>query len=129
MKQVQKPKRPLILYYLIVIGVLILLNAFVFPSFMSSNVNQVDYGTFLTMVEEKEVSKVQLEGESIYFTDKNDPPQQYETTRFEDPELVNRLVDSGCEFGRVAEEEMNPFLSMLISFVIPIVLFLSLLHI
>lgn len=126
MKQVQKPKRPLILYYLIVIGVLILLNAFVFPSFMSSNVNQVDYGTFLTMVEEKEVSKVQLEGESIYFTDKNDPPQQYETTRFEDPELVNRLVDSGCEFGRVAEEEMNPFLSMLISFVIPIVLFIVL---
>ena len=126
MKQVQKPKRPLILYYLIVIGVLILLNAFVFPSFMSSNVNQVDYGTFLTMVEEKEVSKVQLEGESIYFTDKNDPPQQYETTRFEDPELVNRLVDSGCEFGRVAEEEMNPLLSMLISFVIPIVLFIVL---
>lgn len=126
MKQVQKPKRPLILYYLIVIAVLILLNAFVFPSFMSPKVNQVDYGTFLTMVEEKEVSKVQLEGESIYFTDKNDPPQQYETTRFEDPELVNRLVDSGCEFGRVAEEEMNPLLSMLISFVIPIVLFIVL---
>lgn len=126
MKQVQKPKRPLMLYYLIVLAVLILLNAFVFPTFMGPNVNEVDYGTFLTMVEEKEVSKVQLEGESIYFTDKNDPPQQYETTRFEDPELVNRLVESGCEFGRVAEEEMNPLLSMLISFVIPIVLFIVL---
>ena len=90
------------------------------------NITEVDYGTFLTMVENKEVSKVQLEGETIYFTDKNENPQQYETTRFEDPDLVNRLVESGCEFGRVAEEEMNPWLSLLLSLVIPIIIFIAL---
>src|SRR5699024_10196543 len=66
----------------------------------------------------------QLEGETIYFTDKGEYPQQYETTRFEDPDLVNRLQESGCEFGRVAQEQMNPILSMLLSLVIPIVVFI-----
>ena len=67
MKQVQKPRKPLIVYYLIAIAVLILFNSFVFPAIVGGNVEEVDYGTFLTMVENKEVSKVQLEGESIYF--------------------------------------------------------------
>lgn len=123
MKKVQKPRKPLIVYYLIALGVLIVINFIVFPMMMNGNIEEVDYGTFLTMVEEKQVSKVQLEGETIYFTDKSDTPQQYETTRFEDPDLVNRLRESGCEFGRVAEEQMNPFLSMLLSLVIPIVVF------
>lgn len=65
MKQVQKPRKPLIVYYLIAIAVLILFNSFVFPAIVGGNVEEVDYGTFLTMVENKEVSKVQLEGESI----------------------------------------------------------------
>lgn len=123
MKKVQKPRKPLIVYYLIALGVLIVINFIVFPMMMNGNIEGVDYGTFLTMVEEKQVSKVQLEGETIYFTDKSDTPQQYETTRFEDPDLVNRLRESGCEFGRVAEKQMNPFLSMLLSLVIPIVVF------
>ena len=72
MKQVQKPRKPLIVYYLIAIAVLILFNSFVFPAIVGGNVEEVDYGTFLTMVENKEVSKVQLEGESIYFTDKSE---------------------------------------------------------
>ena len=91
MKQVQKPKKPLIIYYLIALLVIILLNAFVFPVFMGTSVKEVDYGTFLTMVENKEVSRVQLEGDTIYFIDKSEEPQQYETTTFDDPELVNRL--------------------------------------
>lgn len=123
MKQVQKPKKPLVIYYLIAFIVLILLNWFVFPMFMGSNVTEVDYGTFLTMIEERQVSKVQLEGDTIYFTDKSEEPQQYETTTFDDPELVNRLVEAGCEFGRVAQEQMNPILSMLISIVIPVLIF------
>ena len=124
MKKVQKPRKPLIVYYLIALGVLIVINFVLFPMMMNGNIEEVDYGTFLTMVEEKQVSKVQLEGETIYFTDKSETPQQYETTRFEDPDLVNRLRESGCEFGRVAEEQMNPFLSMLLSLVIPIVVFI-----
>ena len=126
MQQVEKPKKPLIVYYLIVLAVLILFNSVIFPRMTGGNITEVDYGTFLTMVEDKEVSKVQLEGESIYFTDKSEEPRQYETTRFEDPDLVNRLRESGCEFGRVAEEQMNPFLSMLISLIIPIVIFIAL---
>ena len=124
MKQVQKPKKPLIVYYLIVLAVLLVFNFFIFPMMTRNHIEEVDYGTFLNMVEEKQVSKVQLEGETIYFTDKSETPVQYETTRFEDPDLVNRLQASGCEFGRVAEEQMNPFLSMLLSLVIPIVVFI-----
>ncbi|MBM6855837.1 ATP-dependent metallopeptidase FtsH/Yme1/Tma family protein [Mediterraneibacter glycyrrhizinilyticus] len=122
MKQVQKPKKPLVIYYLIAFIVLILLNWFVFPMFMGSNVTEVDYGTFLTMIEERQVSKVQLEGDTIFFMDKSEEPQQYETTTFDDPELVNRLEEAGCEFGRVAQEQMNPILSMLISIVIPVLI-------
>ena len=123
MKQVQKPKKPLVIYYLIAFIVLILLNWFVFPMFMGSNVTEVDYGTFLTMIEERQVSKVQLEGDTIFFMDKSEEPQQYETTTFDDPELVNRLEEAGCEFGRVAQEQMNPILSMLISLVRPVLIF------
>ena len=126
MKQVQKPKKPLIVYYLIALAALILINWVIFPMMTQGNITEVDYSTFLQMVEQKQVSKVQLEGETIYFTDKNENPQQYETTRFEDPDLVNRLVESGCEFGRVAEEEMNPWLSLLLSLVIPIIIFIAL---
>ena len=126
MKQVQKPRKPLIVYYLIAIAVLILFNSFVFPAIVGGNVEEVDYGTFLTMVENKEVSKVQLEGESIYFTDKSEDSRQYETTRFDDPDLVNRLEKAGCKFGRVADRQMSPFLSMLLSIVIPMIIFILL---
>lgn len=126
MKKVEKPKKPLIIYYLIAAVVLILLNMFVFPMFTGNHIQEVDYGTFLTMVENKEVSKVQLEGDNIYFIDKSEDPQQYVTTTFDDPDLVNRLVDSGCEFGRVAQEEMNPLLSFIISVIVPVVIFVVL---
>ena len=125
MKQVQKPKKPLIIYYLIALLIIILLNAFVFPMFMGTSVREVDYGTFLTMVENKEVSRVQLEGDTIYFIDKSEEPQQYETTTFDDPELVNRLEESGCEFGRVAQET-HPILNFILSLVLPIVIFVAL---
>ncbi|MCC2253455.1 ATP-dependent zinc metalloprotease FtsH [Ruminococcus sp. CLA-AA-H200] len=124
MKKVQKPRKPLAVYYIIALAVLIILNLFVFPMFTNRNITEVDYGTFLTMLEEKKVSVVQLEGETIYFTDTSDEEKQYETTRFDDPDLVNRLEESGCQFGRVAQEQMNPWVSMLLSLVIPIVIFI-----
>ena len=124
MKKVEKPKKPLIFYYLIALVILILLNTFLFPNLMNHHkVKDVDYGTFLTMVDKKEVSKVELNGDTIYFTDKAAEPNYYETTTFEDPDLVNRLEESGCEFGRIAQEEMNPLVSFLLVWVLPIVIF------
>ena len=124
MKKVEKPKKPLIFYYLIALVILILLNTFLFPNLMNNHkVKDVDYGTFLTMVDKKEVSKVELNGDTIYFTDKAAEPNYYETTTFEDPDLVNRLEEAGCEFGRIAQEEMNPLVSFLLVWVLPIVIF------
>ena len=124
MKKVEKPKKPLIFYYLIALVILILLNTFLFPNLMNHHkVKDVDYGTFLTMVDKKEVSKVELNGDTIYFTDKAAEPNYYETTTFEDPDLVNRLEEAGCEFGRIAQEEMNPLVSFLLVWVVPIVIF------
>jgi len=124
LKKVEKPKKPLIFYYLIALVILILLNTFLFPNLMNHHkVKDVDYGTFLTMVDKKEVSKVELNGDTIYFTDKAAEPNYYETTTFEDPDLVNRLEEAGCEFGRIAQEEMNPLVSFLLVWVLPIVIF------
>ncbi len=123
MKQVQKPKKPLIFYYLIALAVLFLLNFLLVPTISGRNVKEVDYGTFLNMVEERKVSTVELDGDIIYFTDKEASPNYYETTTFEDPDLVNRLDDAGCEFGRVAQEPMNPILSFILSWVVPLLIF------
>ena len=123
MKQIQKPKKPLIFYYLIALAVLFLLNFLLVPTISGRNVKEVDYGTFLNMVEERKVSTVELNGDSIYFTDKEENPNYYETTTFEDPDLVNRLDDAGCEFGRVAQEPMNPILSFILSWVVPLLIF------
>lgn len=123
MKQVQKPKKPLIFYYLIAIVVLVLLNFLLVPNLTGRNIKEVDYGTFLNMVEEKKVATVELDGDSIYFTDKNTDPNYYETTTFDDPDLVNRLDEAGCQFGRVAQEPMNPILSFLLSWVLPLLIF------
>ena len=127
MKKVEKPKKPLIFYYLIVLIILVLLNTFLFPNILGKNkVKEVDYGTFLTMVEGKEVSKVELNGDTIYFTDNSEEPKYYETTTFDDPNLVNRLEDAGCEFGRVAQQEMNPLLSFFLVWILPLLIFWAL---
>ena len=127
MKKGEKPKKPLIFYYLIALIILVLLNTFLFPNILGKNkVKEVDYGTFLTMVEGKEVSKVELNGDTIYFTDNSEEPKYYETTTFDDPNLVNRLEDAGCEFGRVAQQEMNPLLSFFLVWILPLLIFWAL---
>ena len=125
MKKVEKPKKPLLFYYFVAMVVLILLNTFLFPLLVRRNqITEVDYGTFLNMVESKEVSRVELNGDSIYFVDTDEEePKYYATTTFDDPELVNRLEDAGCEFGRVAEKEMNPILNFLLVWIVPILIF------
>ena len=123
MKQVQKPKKPLIFYYLIAVVVLILLNFLLVPRIAGRNIEEVDYGTFLDMIEEEQIATVELNGDTIYFTDKSSQPKYYETTAFEDPDLVNRLDEAGCKFGKVAQEPMNPILSFLLSWVLPLLIF------
>ena len=123
MKEVKQPKKPLIFYYLIVLIVMMLLNSLLFPRLLKQKVETVDYGTFLNMVSEKQVDTVQIEGDYIYFTDKQEKPAFYQTTTFDGPDLVDRLQASGCAFGRVVEEEMSPILSFLISWILPIVIF------
>ncbi len=78
------------------------------------------------MVEGKEVSKVELNGDTIYFTDNSEEPKYYETTTFDDPNLVNRLEDAGCEFGRVAQQEMNPLLTFFLVWILPLLIFWAL---
>lgn len=124
MKEVKQPKKPLIFYYLIVMLVMMLLNSLLFPKLMRQQVENVDYGTFLGMVDEKQVAMVQIEGDYIYFTDKQEEPGFYRTTTFDDPQLVERLQESGCSFGRVVQEEMSPLLSFILSWILPIVIFI-----
>ena len=125
MKKVQKPRKPLIFYYFAVMVVLILLNTLFFPRVLQQEITSVDYGTFLTMLEDREVAVAQVEEDMIYFTDKSDPPALYSTNTFNDPELVDRLYSSGCQFGEVKAQEMSPLLSFLLTFVLPIVIFIA----
>ena len=123
MKKVDnKPKRSLMFYYLIALTVLIVLNTFVFPHLINQNITEVDYGTFLTMLDKQTVAVAQVEKDEIYFTDKDGA--LYSTVTFNDASLVDRLYASGCEFGEVKEEELNPIISFLISFVVPVFIFM-----
>ena len=122
MQKVDKPKKPLFVYYLIALTVVILLNTILVPRLAKQKVTEVDYGTFLTMLSDKKVSKVELSGNEIYFQDKDN--KFYSTNTFEDVNLVDRLQEAGCEFGQVKQKTMSPMLSMLLSFVLPIVFFL-----
>lgn len=78
------------------------------------------------MVDKKEVSKVQIEDDMIYFQDKEETPNYYETAAFEDPDLVERLYDAGCSFDRVVQKEMSPLLSFLLTWILPILIFAGL---
>ena len=126
MQQVNKPKKPMMFYYMVVLVILFLLNFLLFPQLLKPDVKEVDYGTFLSMVDKKEVSKVQIEDDMIYFQDKEETPNYYETAAFEDPDLVERLYDAGCSFDRVVQKEMSPLLSFLLTWILPILIFAGL---
>ncbi len=125
MQKVEKPKKPLLFYYLVVLILLILLNTLLFPRLMHQEITQVDYGTFLTMLDRQEVAVAQVEQDAIYFTDKAEEPNLYSTIPFNDPGLVDRLYASGCKFDEVKAKEMSPILSFLLTFVLPVVIFIG----
>ena len=113
-------------YYMVVLVILFLMNFLLVPQLLQPDVKEVDYGTFLSMVDKKEVSKVQIEDNMIYFQDKAEKPNYYETAAFEDPGLVDRLYDAGCSFDRVVQKQMSPILSFLLTWILPIVIFAGL---
>ena len=124
MKEVKPPsRRPMIAYWIIALIVLVVLNWVIFPLFLNRNIKEVDYSTFLNMLEDKQIATVELNGNYIYFTDNAENPGYYEVTRFDDPDLVNRLHESGASFGRVVEQN-NTWLYSLLSTVVSIVIFL-----
>ena len=122
MKEVKTPKKPLAIYYAIVLLVLMLLNFVLVPWMNERQIKEVDYGTFMSMTEEKDIGRVDVESNQILFTDK-DETQVYKTGLMNDPDLTQRLYDAGAQFSSEIVEQASPLMSFLLSFVLPIVLF------
>lgn len=122
MKQVKKPRKPLIFYYGIVLLFMVIFNMLIYPGMFKNQIEEVDYGTFLTMLKEKQVSMVQMEKDYIYFVDNQEEPKFYAAVAFNDPDLVDRLQESGCKFGKVKEKEHTLF-SSLFSIIIQVAIF------
>ena len=125
MKEVKSPKKPLIYYYGISLLVILLFNMLITPLLTQGQVVEVDYGTFMDMIDEGNIGRVQVEDTQIQFTDK-DLTAIYSTGAMDDPTLTQRLHDAGAVFTRVVEEPMSPILSILLTFVLPMVIFLAL---
>ena len=122
MKEVKTPRKPLAIYYAIVLLMLLLLNFVLLPWMEERQIKEVDYGTFMTMTEEKDIGRVDIESNQIIFTDK-DETQVYRTGLMNDTGLTERLYDAGATFSSEIVEQSSPVLSFLIWFVLPIILF------
>ena len=125
MNEVKKPRRSLLFYYFVVMLVLVLFNTILMPIFNSWEIKQVDYGTFISMTEKGEVGLVEVQDNQIIFTDK-DKETIYKTGKMDDPGLTERLYASGAEFSGEIVEESSPILTMLLSWLLPIILFVAL---
>lgn len=125
MNEVKSPRKPLIYYYGVVILVLMLFNFLAMPWLAQRQIREVDYGTFMQMTENQEIGRVEVQENQILFTDKEDT-QIYKTGLMNDPDLIYRLKDSGAVFAGEIVEQMSPFLSFLLSWVLPIAIFAGL---
>ena len=122
MKEVKNPKKPLAYYYSITLIALLLFNIFVAPLLNRQHVEQTDYSTFMRMIAEKKIGKVDVSDTEIIFTDKDDNTI-YVTGVMYDPTLTQRLYDSGAEFAKDIEQTMSPVLSYLLTLILPLVIF------
>ena len=122
MKEVKPSKKPLAIYYAIVLLVLLVINLVVMPWLAERQVQEVDYGTFMSMTEQENIGKVDIQSNQIIFTDK-DNKQIYKTGLMNDPGLTERLYDAGAQFSSEIVEQGSPVLSFLLWFVLPILLF------
>ena len=122
MKEVKTPKKPLVFYYVIVLLALLVFNLIVSPILLNAKVQEVDYGTFMKMIEEKNIGSVEVDDSEIVFTDK-DNQNIYKTGEMNDPTLTERLYESGAKFTRNIEKGMSPLLSFFLTAILPILLF------
>lgn len=127
MNEVKMPKRPILAYYILIFLAIFLFNSIFVPMLRENAVKEVDYSSFMTMTENQEIDKVQVEQDKILFTKKDDK-QAYKTAVMNDPELVERLHKSGADFTGEIVEAMNPLLSALLSWVLPILIFFGIGH-
>ena len=125
MKEVKEPQKPLFYYYGIVLLIVLLFNLLVAPLLSRHQTTEVDYGTFMDMIEAQDIGMVQVEDTQILFTDKA-REAVYQTTPMDDPTLTQRLHDAGAEFARVIDEPISPFWSFVLTFVLPILIFVGL---
>ena len=124
MKEVKPPRKPLFYYYGVALVVLLLINFLLVPLVARHAVQEVDYGTFMTMTENKEIGKVEVEDNQIIFTNK-DGSKIYKTGPMNDPDLTQRLYDAGAEFTRDIVEETSPLLSFVLTWILPIIMFIA----
>ena len=126
MKEVKSPKKPLLYYYGIVLLILVIFNVVITPMFAKSMVREVDYGTFMTKIEQKKIEDVQIEDNQILFTDKDDSDTIYKTGVMEDPTLTERLYKAGAKFSKEIDQQMSPIASFLLTGILPLVIFIAL---
>ena len=126
MKEVKSPKKPLIFYYGIALLVIVLFNVIVSPLLVKARVTEVDYGTFMSMIEQKKSGNVEVDDDQIIFTDKDDAKKIYKTGAMNDPTLTQRLYDSGAKFSKDIETTTSPLVSFLLTFVLPLIIFIGL---
>ena len=127
MNEVKMPKRPILAYYILIFLAIFLFNSIFMPMLRENAVKEVDYSSFMTMTENQEIDKVQVEQDKILFTKKDDK-QAYKTALMNDPALIERLHKSGADFTGEIVEAMNPLLSALLSWVLPILIFFGIGH-
>ena len=125
MNEVKKPRKPLIFYYGVAIVIILLFNLFAMPMLQSAVVTEVDYGTFMTMTQEKNIGRVEIQYNQIIFTDKADETI-YKTGVMNDPNLTERLYDAGAVFASPIAKEASPIMSFLMSWILPMVIFILL---
>ena len=125
MKEVKNPRKPLIYYYGIAVLVIFLFNLIVTPILMNRQVKEVDYGTFMEMIDKKNIGKVEVDDSEILFTDKENETI-YKTGAMNDPTLTQRLYDCGAKFSKDVDQTMSPLLSGILSFVVPLLIFFAL---
>ena len=125
MNEVKKPKKPLIFYYALVLIAMLLINMLLVPYLAEKQVKEVDYGTFMDMTENKEIGQVEISDDEILFTDKSGD-NYYKTGVMNDDGLVDRLHDSGAQFSSEIVQQMSPLMSLLLTWVLPLVIFIGL---
>ena len=126
MKEVKSPKKPLIFYYGIALLVIVLFNVIVSPLLIKARVVEVDYGTFMSMIEQKKIGNVEVKNDQIIFTEKDNEKVIYKTGAMNDPTLTQRLYDSGAKFSKDIETTTSPIVSFLLTFVLPLLIFIGL---